>query len=107
MVMKPRSAAHEREHLAKHEEEFKIAARRNRLLGRWAAAKMGLSDEDAEAYAREVVACDLDEPGEDDVRRKLLDDFAKKAIIVTEKEISHQMASLFNEARAQLAKGNS
>lgn len=106
MVMKPRSDAHERKHLAAHEEEFKISARRNRLLGRWAATRMGLSGEAAEAYAREVVASDLDEPGEEDVRRKLLDDFSNKGIIVTESEIAHQMASLFDEARAQVAKDN-
>lgn len=108
MIMKPRSSdAHERKHLAAHEEEFKISARRNRLLGRWAATRMGLSGEAAEAYAREVVASDLDAPGEEDVRRKLLDDFSNKGIIVTESEIAHQMASLFDEARAQVAKDNS
>jgi hypothetical protein len=106
MIMKPRSDAHERKHLSRHEEDFKIAARRNRLLGLWAAARMGLSGDAAAAYAREVVASDLDEPGEDDVRRKILDDFSNKGVIITEREIAHQMASLFDEARAQIAKDN-
>jgi len=60
-----------------HDEElrFKATARRNKLLGLWAAQKMGLSGAEAETYAKEVVTADLEEPGEDDVFHKIRRDF--------------------------------
>lgn len=59
-----------------HDEElrFKVAARRNKLLGLWAAAEMGITGEAADAYAKSVVAADLEEVGEEDVVRKLVGD---------------------------------
>ena len=60
-----------------HDEElkFKATARRNRLLGLWAAEQMGLAGDDAKDYARQVVKADLAEPGEEDVFRKIRADF--------------------------------
>ena len=64
-----------------HDEElkFKASARRNRLLGLWAAEKLGLSGVQAEAYAKEVVMADFEEPGDHDVFRKIRSDFAPRA----------------------------
>ena len=55
---------------------FRIAARRNNLLGLWAAERLGKSGADAEDYARSVVTADLEEPGHEDVVRKIMHDFA-------------------------------
>src|SRR3981189_3557560 len=60
--------------------KFKANARRNRLLGLWAAAKLGLSGAEADAYAKEVVVADFEEAGEDDVFRKVRRDFDAKAV---------------------------
>ena len=60
--------------------EFKANARRNKLLGLWAAGKLGLSGADAEAYAKEVVVADLEEAGDDDVFRKIRKDFDAKGV---------------------------
>jgi len=103
MVLKTRSAAHEHKHLSKHEEEFKILARRNRLIGLWVAEKLGLTGDAATAYARDVVVSDLDEPGEDDVIRKIAGDLAAKGIAVADGEIADKMRSFLVKARAEVA----
>ncbi len=82
--------------------EFRAQARRNKLLGLWAAAEMGLSGDDAEAYAAEVVKADLEEPGDADVMRKLLADFEAKGVGHSEHAIRTRMDQLMDEARAQL-----
>ena len=102
MVVSKRSAAHEKAHLSKEELAFKVAARRNRLLGLWVADKLGLSGEAAAAYAREVVVADLDEPGDADIVRKVAGDLAAKGIDVSAKEIGERMQALLAEARAQI-----
>ena len=87
-----------------HDEEtkFKINARRNRLLGLWAAEQMGLEGEDADAYAKAVVRADFDEPGEEDVFRKVWGDFQEKEIDVSEHRVRRQMADLLETAREQV-----
>ena len=62
------------------EQKFKAMARRNRLLGLWAAEKLGLSGDAATAYAKEVVAADFEEAGDDDVQNKVVKDFAAKGV---------------------------
>jgi hypothetical protein len=84
------------------ETEFKIAARRNKLLGQWAAGEMGLTGPDADAYAKTVVAADLDEPGEEDVYRKVAGDLKAKGVEVSEHRIRKHMAELLEEARRQI-----
>ncbi len=81
---------------------FKIMSRRNKLLGLWVAERMGKSGADAEAYAKEVVMADLDEPGEEDVFRKVRGDLDKTAAHVTDNEIRRQMAELLETARQQI-----
>ena len=84
------------------ETEFKVAARRNKLLGLWAAGEMGLTGPSADAYAKEVVSADLDEPGEEDVYRKVSTDLKAKGLDISEHRIRKQMSDLLVEARKQI-----
>lgn len=83
--------------------EFKAVARRNKLLGLWAAELMGLSGDEATAYAAEVVKSDFEEVGEEDVFRKVSGDLAAKNVDQSEHQIRRQMADLLVEARAQVS----
>jgi len=85
------------------ENAFKIVARRNKLLGAWAAAKLGLSGEEAEAYAKAVVVADFEKPGDDDVLQKVLGDLTAKGLPATEREVRAQMDALMPVAREQIA----
>jgi hypothetical protein len=87
-----------------HDEElqFKATARRNKLLGKWAAEKLGLSGDAAEAYAKEVVAADFEEAGDDDVVRKVMADFAAKNVDQSEHQVRRTMDELMGEAVAQI-----
>lgn len=86
------------------ETEFKVSARRNKLLGLWAAERFGLAAAEAEAYAREVVAADFDEPGDADVQRKVMADFRARGIEITEHQLRHRMDELMATAREQILK---
>ena len=87
-----------------HDEElkFKATARRNKLLGLWAAEKMGLAGDAAQAYAREVVRADLAEPGEEDVFRKVRADFDAKGVDQSDHQIRRMMGELLVEAVTQI-----
>ncbi|HEY1154656.1 MAG TPA: DUF1476 domain-containing protein [Pseudolabrys sp.] len=87
-----------------HDEElrFKATARRNKLLGLWAAEKLGKSGADADAYAKEVVASDFEEAGDDDVLRKVAKDLAGKA---SEQDVRAAMVELMAKAIDQVQKG--
>lgn len=85
------------------EMQFRAMARRNKLLGQWAAARMGMSGDAAEAYARSVVAEDLKEAGDDDVYRKVAADLEAKGTGVPEAELRRRMIELLSEAKAQVA----
>jgi len=82
--------------------EFKIMARRNKLLGLWAADLMGLTGSDAEAYAKTVILSDLEEAGDDDVLRKIRADFDVKGIDRSDARIREQMDALVAVAHEQL-----
>ena len=82
--------------------EFKISARRNRLLGLWAGGLMGLGAKSVEDYARAVVKSDFEQPGDDDVLRKLFEDLKGAGVSVSEGEVRLKMAELMAQARAQL-----
>jgi hypothetical protein len=88
----------------KHDQElqFKVDARRNKLLGLWVAEKIGLSGADADAYAREVVMADMEEPGDDDVKRKVLADLVGKSVEISEHQLVKKMQELIVEAKAQV-----
>jgi hypothetical protein len=83
---------------------FRVTARRNRLLGLWAASRLGLpAGEEAEAYAKTVVAADFEAPGDDDVIDKVRTDLEKKGIAVTEAELRTELERAAAEARRQIA----
>ena len=81
---------------------FKAEARRNRLLGLWAAEHMGLSEEHAKEYAAEVVAADFEEAGDEDVFRKISGDLKAKGASVSDEAIRLKMNELAGVAREQI-----
>ena len=83
--------------------QFKVMARRNKLLGLWAAEKLGLEDDAAEAYSKEVVVSDFDEPGDADVLRKVHRDLTDKGIDISEHGVRTEMNRLLDEAKQQIA----
>lgn len=85
---------------------FKVAARRNKLLGLWAAELMGLEGDNAEAYAKEVVVADLEEPGDEDVIRKVLGDFETRGVAADEHKIRARLDAAMAEAREQIESGS-
>jgi hypothetical protein len=87
-----------------HDEEmkFRLLARRNKLLGEWAAHKMGLSEAESEAYAKDVIRADFEEPGDGDVIRKVLGDLTGAGIETDEAEIRQCLDHKAAEAKRQL-----
>jgi len=100
-----RQRAFEGQFARDQELQFKVAARRNRLLGAWAAERMGLSDVEAEAYAKEVIRADFEEAGDEDVVRKLLGDLTAAGVDVTDAEVRRQLAEKSAEARRHFMEG--
>ena len=88
----------------KHDQElqFKVEVRRNKLLGLWVAELLGLSGADAEAYAKEVVKADFEEPGDADVIRKIQGDAAPKNIDLSEHRIRKKMDEMTAVAKEQI-----
>ena len=88
-----------------HDEElrFKVFARRNKLLGLWAAERAGISGPDAETYAREVVKADFESPGDDDVFEKIKTDFAAKSLDISDHTIRRTMEELLETAKEQIS----
>jgi hypothetical protein len=84
------------------EMQFRIAARRNRLLGEWAAGLMKLSSEEADAYAKSVVQADFEEAGDEDVIRKLLGDLTSAGIETSDAEVRAALEAKQVEARRSL-----
>jgi hypothetical protein len=82
-----------------HDEEvrFKARARRNKLIGLWAAGKLGLAGDAAEAYAKEIVIVDFEEPGDDDVFARIRKDFDAKGV----DQSDHQIRRTFEEMMAK------
>lgn len=99
-----REKGFERKFAHDSELEFKAMARRNKLLGLWAAEKMGLKGADAEAYAKEVVQSDFEEAGDHDVMRKVLADLKAKGVTQSEHQIRREMDALLVTAREQVQK---
>ena len=90
-----------------HDEElrFKASARRNKLLGLWAAEKMGLSGAAADAYAKAVVVADFEEAGDEDVFRKLRQDLDAKGVAQSDQDIRKAMIELMGRAVDQIKAG--
>jgi hypothetical protein len=87
------------------EQKFKAEARRNKLLGLWAAEKLGITGDAAAAYAKEVVAADFEEAGDQDVQNKVVKDLAAKGVAVTAAEVRVKMDELMGQAAAQVKAG--
>jgi hypothetical protein len=99
-----RERAEEAKYAMDEATEYKVMARRNKLLGLWAAELMDLHDEEADAYAKTVVMSDLEEPGDEDVFRKIRADFDAKHIDRSDARIREHMAELLPIAREQVLK---
>jgi hypothetical protein len=96
-----RERAFEAQYARDAEVQFKITARRNRLLGQWAAEKMGLTAEETDAYAKAVVQADFEEAGDEDVIRKLLGDLTSAGVDIDDATVRRALEEKTVEARRQ------
>lgn len=103
--MKDREEGFERKFAHDEELRFKAMARRNKLLGIWAAERLGKTGADADAYAKEVVIADFAEAGDDDVLRKVKQDFEAAGVKDGEDVIRAKMTALLAEAVTQITNG--
>ena len=97
-----REKAYEKRFAHDEELKFKSFARRNKLLGQWAAEKIGLTDEEVDNYAKGVVLADLEEPGEEDVFRKIRGDFDEAGVDQSDHQIRRVMAEMMDKAVGQV-----
>jgi hypothetical protein len=101
-VFKDREKSFEAKYKMDQELAFKIAARRNKLLGEWLADKFGMTSDEKAEYARTVVMADLDEPGDEDVMRKVLADVADHGADVPEQDVRSKFGELEAIAAEQI-----
>jgi hypothetical protein len=99
---KDRERAEEAKFAMDADTAFRIAARRNRLLGHWAAAKMDLTPEETEAYGKAVVQADFEEAGDEDVIRKVLGDLTAAGVDIDEAGVRAALEEKSVEAKRQL-----
>jgi hypothetical protein len=97
-----REEGFEKQFARDEELKFKAAARRNKLLGLWAAEKLGLAGAPAEAYAKEMIMADFEETGDHDVFRKIRRDFDAKGIMQSDHQIRRTMDELMAKAIAEI-----
>lgn len=102
-----RERAFEAKFARDEEMQFRVLARRNRLLGEWAAGLMGLTAAEAEAYAKDVIHTDFEEAGDEDVIRKLLGDLTSAEVDIDEDKIRATLDHKSVEARRQLMEAHS
>ena len=95
---KKREKGEERRFEMEQDIRFKAESRRNRMLGRWLAGKFGMTGEQADAYAKEVVLSDLDRPGVEDVVAKVMKDVKERRADVTEKQVRAELDRLYGVA---------
>jgi hypothetical protein len=100
-----REEGFEKKYALDEEQKFKAEARRNRLLGLWAAEKLGITGDAATAYAKEVVTADFEEAGDGDVLRKVFGDLTAKGVAITEKQVRARMDELMALAITQVKAG--
>lgn len=100
-----RERAAEKKFELDQEKEFRAQARRAKLVGLWAAEQMGLDGAEAEGYAKDVVAHDLAEKGDEDLFRKIRADFDAAKVTLTDHQIRTEMEDKLVEARKQIAAG--
>jgi hypothetical protein len=97
-----RERAFEAKYVRDEEMAFRVTARRNRLLGQWAAEKMALTPEETDAYAKAVVQADFEESGDEDVVRKLLGDLTAAGVEIDDAAVRAAVETMTVEARRQL-----
>jgi hypothetical protein len=97
-----RERAFEAKYARDEEMQFRITARRNRLLGEWAARQMGLSEAEAESYAKDVVRADFEEAGDHDVVRKVLGDLTAAGVDCDEDQLCEVLRNKEIDARRQI-----
>jgi hypothetical protein len=97
-----RETAFENKFARDEEMAFRVQARRNKLVGMWAAEKMGLTPEESDAYAKSVVQADFEEAGDEDVVRKLLGDLTAAGLDTNDEQVRAAMAEMEVTARRQL-----
>ena len=97
-----RQKGEEAKYVRDEETEFRVAARRNRLLGHWAAEKMNLTEEETDAYAKAVVQADFEEAGDEDVIRKVAFDLDAAGKPITADALRSWLAELMIEAKTQV-----
>ena len=100
-----RKIAHETKFSIDQDMEFKIEARRNKLLGLWLGEKLGKTESQLDDYAKEVVLSDLEEPGIEDVMRKVMKDIADAGSSLTDTDIRQKIAEFDEEAKNQILGG--
>ncbi|BCH15232.1 MAG: DUF1476 domain-containing protein [Mesorhizobium sp.] len=100
--MRDRQEGFEKKFAMDEDTKFRAMARRNKLLGLWAAEKLGKSGEDADAYAKEVVRADFEEAGDDDVLRKIRADFDAAGVAQSDVQIRGVMNDLLATAVEQI-----
>lgn len=98
-----REGAFENKFAHDQESAFRVEARTSKLFGLWAAEKLGFSGADAESYAKEVIASNLEEAGFDDVKRKVSSDFKARNIDVSEHMINTMIQKCHEDAKNQIA----
>lgn len=102
-IFKKREKGEETKYQLDQERQFKIEARRNKLIGLWAAERMGLLATEADAYAKTVVAADFEYAGSDDVIRKLVKDLADKGVKLGDAEVRRELDRFAKIAADQVA----
>lgn len=103
--MKDRQEGFERKFALDEEQRFRATARRNKLLGLWAAEKLGKTGPDADAYAKEVIVSDFQEAGDDDVFRKIRADFDAAGVQQSDHQIRRTMEELMAQAAEAVKNG--
>jgi hypothetical protein len=100
-----REEGFEKQFAVDEELRFKANARRNKMLGLWAAQKLGLSGAEADEYAKAIVLADFEEPGDDDVFRRIRKDFDEKGITDSDHQIRRTMSELMAKAVLEIKAG--
>ena len=101
-VIKDRERGEERKYQMEQEIQFKAEARRNKLLGQWLAEAFGMGPSETKEYAKAVIMADLDEPGIEDVMRKVMADIDERGTDITEDQVRAKISELDAVAVQQL-----
>ena len=101
VVDKRKAHTQESEHAHREETDFRRLARRNKLFGLWAAKELGYEGDAADAYARDVIYSDLEEPGEEDMFRKVTGDFERHGKKVSRETLMQKLAESLQKAEAE------